>query len=143
MLILVEGPAGSGKSQLAGEMLSSGEVQILADTTALWAAVGGHERDPATGKYPVRSADDPALHAARYLQTTTVAFGLREGFNTVVTTSQRGQAGRWAAMAAEHGATFSVRTIDMDEQSVIARLADPETGILDPECEAAIGIWFK
>ena len=78
MLYLIEGPAGGGKSGLVAEMKAAGEVDLIADTTRLWAAVGGHERGP-DGKYPVRLDNDPTLDAARYLQATTVHHGLREG----------------------------------------------------------------
>ena len=58
MLVLIQGPAGGAKSQVAAEMLEAGEVQVLADTTALWAALSGVQRGP-DGKYPVRQDDDP------------------------------------------------------------------------------------
>ena len=142
MLTLIEGPAGSGKSTLARDMKTAGEVDIVADVTQLWAATGQYERDPLTGKFPVRSPDDPALRAAVYLQATAVSFGLREGMRVAVTTSQRNQAERWGALAAQNNSPFSIRTVDLDESIVRARLADPETGILDPSCEDAIGRWF-
>ena len=142
MLIFVEGPAGGGKSRLLQDMQAAGEIDVALDVTQLWAATGGYERGP-DGKYPVRAADDLSLHVARYVQTAAAGFALREGYNIAVTTSQRGQVGKWAAMAAENGAEFSVRTIDPGEDVVRERLTDPETGILDDECEAAIGRWFK
>ena len=38
-LIRVAGPAGSGKSQVARQMLESGEADLVADTTAIYAAL--------------------------------------------------------------------------------------------------------
>ena len=143
MLLLIEGPAGGGKSDLLRELKAAGEVSIIADVTALWAATGGYERDPATGRYPVRDEADPALNTARYLQTVTVGFALREGFNAAVTTSQRGQVAKWADIAAEHGSGFQVRTVDPGREVVSARLADPTTGELTPDCIAAIGRWYS
>ena len=140
-MILVEGAAGSGKSQLTRDMIRAGEAAIVADVTRLWVAAGQYERGP-DGRYPVRLDADPALHTARFLKTAAVSFALREGYDVAITTSQRGQSGRWAAMAAEHGAPFEVRTLDLDESVVRERLRDPETGELDPSCEAAIGRWF-
>ena len=90
-LILLQGPAGSGKSQLAAQMLAAGEVQALADVTALWAAISGAVRDPLTGRYPVRDPDDVALEAARYIQRALTRFALETGADVVVTTSLRGQ----------------------------------------------------
>ena len=143
MLVLIEGPAGGGKSDLAREMRKAGEVDLIADTTALWAALSGVQRDPATGKYPVRLDDDPALDAARYVQTTAVHHGLREGRNVAVTTSQHGQSPKWGAIASEHGADFRVSTVDPGIDVVTERLADEVTGELSDECNAAIGRWFR
>ena len=60
-LILIEGPAGGGKSELLRELLAAGEIDVAADVTALWAATGGAERDPVTGKFPIRLETDPVL----------------------------------------------------------------------------------
>ena len=141
MLTLVAGPAGGGKSQLVAELLEAGEIDIAADTTAIWAAVGGHERGP-DGKYPVRDETDPALHTARYLQATAAAFALREGFRVAVTTSRRDQAPRWAELASKHDSDFSIRTVDPGRDVVVARLIDPATGELSADCEQAIGRWY-
>ena len=99
MLYLLEGPAGGGKSQLAREMKLAGQIDLLADTTSLWASVGVYERDPLTGLYPVRLAADPALDAALYVQTTVVRYGLSNGLNVAATTSRRGQVPRWQSIA--------------------------------------------
>ena len=142
-LHLVQGPAGGGKSQLARDMLQAGQVDLLADVTQLWAAIGGYERDPATGKYPIRRDDDPALRAALYLQATVAHYGLREGLDVAVTSSQRNQAARWGEVAAGAGASLNVQTVDPGEEVIRARLADIETGELIAECENAIGRWYS
>ena len=143
MLLLIEGPAGGGKSALLRELLAAGEIDVAADVTALWAATGGHERDPATGKYPVRSETDPALHTARYLQTVAAGFALRQGLNVAISTSRRDQVERWRAVAEEHSSPYYVQTVDPGREVVQARLSDPQTGVLDPECESAISRWYK
>lgn len=140
-LHLVEGPAGSGKSQHARDMKQSGQVDLVADVTSLWAAVGQYERDPITGKYSVRRDDDPALGAALYLQTTVAAYGLRQGLNVVATTSRRNQAGRWSELAEKHGTNLSVTTIDPGEEVAAARLAEPD-GSLSSDCAAALRLWY-
>ena len=71
-LVLVQGPAGAGKSQLATEMLEAGEIDVLADTTALWVALSGVTRGP-DGRLPVRPLTDPAKLAALYTKTVTGA----------------------------------------------------------------------
>ena len=141
MLYLIQGPAGGGKSQYLKAMQAAGEVDVALDVTGIWATTGGYERGP-DGKFPVRADTDPALFMARYLQTVGTGFALREGYETAVTTSSAGQTGRWAALAAEHGAEFSVRTIDPGIDVVSARLADPD-GELSDECGAAISRWYK
>lgn len=141
MLYLLQGPAGSGKSGLARELLAAGEAELLADTTQLWAAIGGHERGP-DGKYPVRSEDDPALRAALYVQATVANFALREGLSVIVTTSRRNQETRWLSMAQQHGQEMTLRTVDPGRDVVAARLADPTTGELSDECRQAIARWY-
>lgn len=143
MLTLIEGPAGGGKSEVLRELLAAGEVDVAADITAMWTAVGGYERDPATGKYPVRAENDPALHMARYLQTVAAGFALREGYKIAVTTSQRDRVERWRSVANRHDSPLSVRTVDPGREIVEARLADPVTGELSDECEAAIARWYR
>ena len=141
-LTLVQGPAGGGKSQLASDMLAAGEADVVADVTQLWAATGGYERDQ-DGRYPVRDENDPALHTARVLQATAVSFGLRQGYNVITTTSQRDQVERWSSEAVRHDAEFDVRTVDPGEDVVTDYLADPDTGELSPECDRAIGRWYR
>ena len=143
MLYLLEGPSGAGKSELLREMLAAGEIDVAADITALWAATGGAERDPVTGKYPVRLENDPALATARYLQTVTAGFALREGYAIAVTTSQRDQVEKWQAVANRYDSPLSVRTVDPGRSVVEARLSDPVTGELSDECGEAIGRWYK
>lgn len=136
MLFLLEGPAGSGKSQLARDMKRAGQVDLLADTTRLWAAVGDYDRP-----YPVRDDDDPALGAALYLQTIIVGYALDRSLRVAVTTSRRGQIDRWAGIAAEHGAGFSLATVDPGIEVVRARLAEPD-GSLSNDCAKAISRWY-
>ncbi len=141
-LHLLQGPAGSGKSQLARDMKHAGQVDLLADVTALWAAVGVYDRGP-DGRYPVRDDDDPALLAALYLQTTLVTYGLERGLNVAATTSRRDQVGRWQTLAASLGADFNVQTIDPGIDVVSERLTDPDTGKLSEECAKAINRWYS
>lgn len=142
MLTILEGPAGGGKSAVAADMLADGGADVLADVTALWAALGGYVRDPETGRYPVRRDDDPALLAALYLQAAVVRHGLNEGLDVIVTTSRRDQVGRWRRYADEAETALSVQTVDPGIDVVRGRLADPVTGSLSEECQAAIGRWY-
>lgn len=142
MLSLIQGPAGSGKSAVAADSLDAGEIEVLLDVTAIWAALSGARRGP-DGRYPPRSEDDPALGAALYLQTVGARFALEQGARVGVTTSRRGQETRWAQVAREAGVEFNIREVDPGEATVRARLSDPETGILSGPCEQAIGRWYQ
>lgn len=139
-LTLIEGPAGAGKSQLAADLLEAGSVSVVADTTALWAALSGAVRGP-DGRFPVRSDSDPALSVARYVQGVAVRQGLESGADVAVTTSRRGQAARWEPMARQSGASFAVRTLDPGREVVSARLAEPD-GELSEACELAVSRWY-
>ena len=57
-------------------MLANGEATILADVTALWAALTGAVRDPETGLYPERADADPGLAVARQVQERAVRVAL-------------------------------------------------------------------
>ena len=48
-LVRLAGPVASGKSQVARSMLADGEAEVLADTSAIYAAISGEVRD-AQGK---------------------------------------------------------------------------------------------
>ena len=139
-LILLQGPAGAGKSQLAAAMLEAGEVRVLADVTSLWAALSGAVRGP-DGRYPVRANDDPALIAARYIQRIAVRRALETGADVAVTTSQRGQEEYWRRWAEDAGTGFRVRTVDPGLDAVTARLAE-DSGELSRACQDAIGRWY-
>ena len=59
LLVLVEGPAGSGKiCQEVARMLAASEVDVQADMTQIWAATRGIEREP-SGRYPIRQGLRP------------------------------------------------------------------------------------
>ena len=139
-LVLIQGPAGSGKSQLAAEMQEFGEFRVYSDITSLWAALCGAVRGP-DGKYPERQDDDPCLEIARYLQTVAARRALQDGVDVGVTTSRRGQELRWQQLADEAGGSFSVRTVDPGRRVVEARLSDDD-GQLSAACDRAIRRWY-
>ena len=134
-LTILRGPVGSGKSQLIREE----KPEILADVTALWAAISGAERD-ADGLFPERRGDDPALEAARYMKAALVGFAARRGLRGIVTTSDSSPEA--VERLREQGATAGVRTVDPGEAVVRRRLAAPD-GQLSPACEQAVGRWYR
>ena len=145
VLHLVEGPAGGGKSGHVREMLAAGTVSLVADVTRLWAALGGHERDPVSGRYPVREDDDPALALALYVQTAAVRQALREGNDVAVTASTRAAESKWRAVVEElDNATMTLTTMDPGRAVVIARLATADDpAALKDACARAVDRWYK
>ena len=141
-LRLVQGPAGSGKTDHARRLIEAGQATLQADITALHVALTGIVRDARTGKYPDRDPNDPALRAAIYLQSTIARYALRENIDVVVTTSQRNMIRRWQDLADEYAAAMTVTTIDPGIEIVTERLADPATGTLSQQCRIAISKWF-
>ena len=132
----MQAPPGSGKSGHARDLLAAGEVDVVADVTSLWAALGDYQRDPETGRYPTRQDDDPALRLALYLQATAATFAAREGLNIAITTARRDQQSRWRTIADDNGADFSYSEIDPGRAVVERRLA--EGGTLSDACQVAI-----
>lgn len=140
-LTLLEGPAGSGKSQLASQMLADGEVQLLADLTMLWAAISGAQRDPETGRYPIRQDNDPTLPIAVYLRKAAVRVGLDNDLDVVVTSGTPDAVTEWAPIAASASAGFQLRTVDPGRDVVTARLSEPDGTLLE-QCSKAIRRWY-
>ena len=144
MLLLLRGPAGAGKSQIAAGMLDHGEADVWADFTRLHVALSGVERGP-DGRFPIREYGDPLVALAAYLKVVAVRQGLARGFRVVTTTSSadEGEVERARELATEAGAALDVRTVDPGESVVRARLSDPVTGELSPQCSAALSRWYQ
>ena len=140
-LHLVLGPVAAGKSAVLAEMLRSGEIDLAADTTGLWASLALAVRDPETGRYPVRRADDPALAASLYSKTVVTRWALQNRYRVGVTASSPGAEAKWRQLAEELSAAFDVQVIDPGESTVTARLTDAD-GNIDPECTAALSRWY-
>ena len=141
-LTLIEGPAGSGKSQIVAEMLAAGELDIQADLTGMWVSLRGVERDPATGRYPIRQDTDPAVATgmAAYMRAAAVRQGLRQGLRVGVTSGTPESAPKWAEVAREADTAFNVVTVDPGRTVVTARLE--VDGELSDQCERAIRRWY-
>ena len=141
-LLLLRGPAGSGKSQQARRMLAAGSADALADFTAVYAAVTGVERDE-EGRYPERQASDTRIPLTAAIVTAVARQGLRRGLRVLRTTSSSGQGVIDAAesMARDEGAEFDVETVDPGRAVVVDRLS--KDGVLSDQCKVAIARWYS
>ena len=114
--------------------------EVLIDFTALYVALAAVERGP-DGKYPVREDGDPLLPLVQAVKTFAIREATRRQLNGYVTTSDSRETEIERLRAA--GADGTVETIDPGEETVRARLADPVTGELSPQCQKAEARWYR
>ena len=116
---------------------------MLADTSATWALVGGIERDPETGLYPVRLDTDPRLDLARYVRRTIARHGLELNLDVVATTSDSAPeaVAVWRTIAEDLRSEFVTENLDPGRAVVEARLVDRD-GVLSPACADAVRRWY-
>ena len=138
-LHLVLGPVAAGKSSVLAEMLRSGAIDLAADTTGLWTSLALAVRDPETGRYPVRRADDPALAASLYAKTVVTRWALQNRYRVGVTASSPGAEAKWRQLAEELSSTFDLQVIDPGEAVVRERLGGEA---ISNECQGAVQRWY-
>ena len=141
LLIRIAGPPAAGKSQRAQAMVADGEADLVADTTAIWAAIGAKARDD-SGSYPVRADGDLLLPLALYLKTTVARQGLERDLRVVKTSSTPTDLPRDRALASEFGASFREIVVDPGESVVRDRLRG-EDGSVSDDCEQAIARFYS
>ena len=137
--VLLSGPAGAGKSALARRLWEEHPgLAAIVDFQSFYAALSGDRRG-ADGRYPLR--DEGLLPTVEYLRRAAISAAVsREVF--VYATNSDGSATRRAFLVGELGEGASERIVDPGRAVVSARLADPETGELSGDCDAAIGRWY-
>ena len=137
--ILLSGPAGSGKSQLARDLLRQATgPMIAADFQSLTAAVLLQERGP-DGKYPLRPAW--VLPIVEYIRQTVLRAARERGLDLIATNSD-GSPERRRVLLERLGPGSTEQIITTPEAVVRARLSDPISGVLSDDCEKAIRRWF-
>ena len=141
MSILLSGPAGSGKSQEARELLSAASVPtIMIEFQDLYAGLLGIRRNPETGRYPPRRPQDSyALPLAEYVRQAAISGAIAQELDVILTNSD-GDADRRQFLLGRLGPSAAERVIDPGISVVTERLS--VEGTLDPDCASAISRWY-
>ena len=141
--VLLSGPAGGGKSSLLQVFFEGeGPLTVGVDFQALYGALTGAVRN-AAGRYPLREA------ALVPLVDQIRLFAIREavaGGHRVIATNSSGSPVRRQLLMdllSAGGAVAEERVVDPGREVVEARLSDPATGELSPECEQAIARFYS
>ena len=137
--VLISGPAGGGKSQVARQLRDEipGPV-VVADFQSLVVAILQQERD-AGGRYPVRP--DWVLPLAEHLRREVIDAARAREIDVIATNSD-GDPGRRRRLLDRLGPGATERIIDPGRATVTARLSQEGTGILIPACDSAISRWY-
>ena len=131
----VLGPASGGKSQWVAQRLLPGWVII--DYTALYAALSGVQRG-SDGKFPERVTGDPLLPMISSVKAVALSMAVERGLSGFVTSSARAD-----REVLERITGQAAMVIDPGEEVIRARLSDPLTGELSPECSTALSRWYR
>lgn len=136
--VLLSGPAGAGKSQMARRLIAEADrPMVAADFQSIVVALLQLRRGP-DGRYPIRP--EWVLPMAEHIRREVIDAAVARDIDVVATNSD-GDPDRRGALLKRLGPGATERIVDPGEDVVKARLADAETGELEPECAAAIGRW--
>lgn len=137
--ILVSGPAGGGKSQVADALLADAqEPTVLADFQAVYVALTGVQRGP-DGRYPLRDRD--LLPVTEYVRQAIITGAVGRGLGVIVTNSDS-RSSRRNSLLDRLGQGATERVVDPGEDVVRERLADDD-GELSEACGRAIRRWYR
>ena len=136
--ILLSGPAGGAKSQLARDLLlEATEPTVQADFQSIVVALLALVRDK-DGLYPVRP--DFVLPIAEYTRQAVITGATARELSIILTNSD-GDPGRRRALLERLGAGATERIVDPGQGVVEKRLQDAR-GELSSDCSRAVGRWY-
>lgn len=137
--VLLSGPAGVGKSAIARRMFEEApEVVVIVDFQQLYVSLTGDVRGR-DGRYPLR--DERLLPTVEYLRQAAITAAVSREVDILATNSD-GAPERRRGLLERLGPGATERIVDPGRDVVAARLSDPETGELSPECDSAIARWY-
>ena len=119
--------------------MESAELSAIADFQLVYRALTDVERDRG-GRYPLRN--EGLLPLTEYVRRAIISGAVARGI-TVIATNSDGDPERRAFLLGQLGAGATERIVDPGRNIVEARLSDPETGVLSPECDQAVGRWYS
>ena len=140
MAILLSGPAGAGKTQIARDLLAQLPQGVLIDFQTLYAALLGILRN-ADGRFPERESHRAyALAMAEYLRRAAITGALNMELDPIVSNSDGSEIRRHFLLS-QLGPGAVERVIDPGVELVRERLTGPD-GILSENCNQAIARWY-
>ena len=140
--ILISGPAGAGKTDLAAQLRRDLPDAVIADFQQLYAALLGLIRLP-SGHYPERLATDDYALALAELMRHTIIRQAREQELTPITTNSDGSPDRRAFLLNLLGPGSTERVVDPGIKVITETLASRSLdGEISKQCMEARDRWY-
>ena len=137
--LLLSGPAGAGKSQVARDLLTDSPSGVVVDFQSLYASLLllGRNGD---GRYPERNPSQAYILAlTEYLRRAAITGAVEQELDVLVTNSD-GSPARRNFLLSLLGANATERVLDPGIEVVQARLS--VNGQLSEQCGSAIKRWY-